>query len=135
MTVSSAFGGRGAADMKEMTAITRAAVHSLLSDPNFALRRTLKLIFFSDEENGGSEGSDWLVREHPEIFDGVGMVVSETGEFGEVVHDASALDSAKKSHRVSSSKLEKNQRSGTALPLVVCNLMDLRFPIPTPPQL
>lgn len=77
--------GRGAADMKEMTAMTLAAVRSLLSSSDFEFKRTLKLIFFADEENGGIEGSDWLVRAHPEVFDGVGMVVSETGGFGEVL--------------------------------------------------
>lgn len=57
--------GRGAMDMKSMTAMEVMAV-KLLKRNNVKLKGDLILAATADEEKGGEEGVGWLVRNHPE---------------------------------------------------------------------
>lgn len=70
--------GRGAIDMKDMAAMTLAAV---LSWPERGIRprRDLVLAFVADEEDNGEYGADFLVDNHPELFDGCVTGISESG--------------------------------------------------------
>ena len=76
--------GRGAVDMKNMVAMILAAVRSLVHQ-GVRPRRSIRLVLFSDEEAGGFRGSEWMAAYHPEVFDGVGHVISETGGFSGMV--------------------------------------------------
>ncbi|RRD61897.1 M20/M25/M40 family metallo-hydrolase [Leucobacter sp. OH1287] len=72
--------GRGAVDMKIMDAMMLTAVAELLRAGELP-RRELILAFFADEENGGVFGSQWLVKNHPEVFAGAATAVSEVGGY------------------------------------------------------
>jgi acetylornithine deacetylase/succinyl-diaminopimelate desuccinylase-like protein len=72
--------GRGAVDMKDMCgmliAIARHFKRSGIVPP-----RDLVFAFLSDEEAGGKYGSQWLVNNRPDLFDGVTEAVGEVGGF------------------------------------------------------
>jgi acetylornithine deacetylase/succinyl-diaminopimelate desuccinylase-like protein len=72
--------GRGAVDMKDMCgmliAIARHFKRSGIVPP-----RDLVFAFVSDEEAGGKYGSQWLVDNRPDLFDGVTEAVGEVGGF------------------------------------------------------
>src|SRR5690606_27246648 len=72
--------GRGAVDMKDMDAMMMTAVAELLRAGEKP-RRDVILVFFADEENGGTYGSGWLVDNHPEIFAGAKTAISEVGGY------------------------------------------------------
>ncbi|PZU39824.1 MAG: hypothetical protein DI573_05925 [Microbacterium sp.] len=72
--------GRGAVDMKDMDAMILTSVAELLragEQPD----RDLILTFFADEENGGVEGSQLVVRDRPEWFAGATEAISEVGGY------------------------------------------------------
>ncbi|WP_221584138.1 M20/M25/M40 family metallo-hydrolase [Microbacterium sp. G2-8] len=81
--------GRGAVDMKNMDAMILCAVADLLRAGEKP-ERDLILAFFSDEENGGVEGSHRVVEAHPEWFAGATEAISEVGGYSIPVGDASA---------------------------------------------
>ena len=72
--------GRGAVDMKDMVgmilAIARHLARSGQTPP-----RDLMFAFFADEENGSVWGAQWLVENHPELFDGMTEAISEVGGY------------------------------------------------------
>ncbi len=72
--------GRGAVDMKDMCgmliAIARHFKRSGTVPP-----RDLVFAFVSDEEAGGKYGSQWLVDNRPDLFEGVTEAVGEVGGF------------------------------------------------------
>ncbi|KRQ25242.1 hypothetical protein BKG80_23570 [Mycobacteroides chelonae] len=72
--------GRGAVDMKDMVgmmvAIARDFKRSGTVPP-----RDLVWAFVSDEENGGKWGSQWLVDNRPDLFEGVTEAIGEVGGF------------------------------------------------------
>jgi len=72
--------GRGAVDMKDMCgmliAIARHFKRSGIVPP-----RDLVFAFVSDEEAGGKYGSQWLVDNRPDLFDGVTEAIGEVGGF------------------------------------------------------
>src|ERR1700694_856406 len=72
--------GRGAVDMKDMCgmliAIARHFKRSGIVPP-----RDLVFAFVSDEEAGGKYGSQWLVDNRPDLFEGVTEAVGEVGGF------------------------------------------------------
>jgi len=72
--------GRGAVDMKDMVgmmiAVARHFKRSGLVPP-----RDLVFAFVSDEEAGGKFGSQWLVDNRPDLFEGVTEAVGEVGGF------------------------------------------------------
>ena len=72
--------GRGAVDMKNMDAMILAVVRQRLREGRRPPRDVV-LAFLADEEAGGKWGAQWLVREHPELFDGCTEAVGEVGGF------------------------------------------------------
>ncbi|MCD2263308.1 M20/M25/M40 family metallo-hydrolase [Dietzia aurantiaca] len=70
--------GRGTVDMKNMLGMTLAVIRHYRRE-GIVPRRTLLLAFFADEEAAGIMGAKWVVRERPEIFDGMTEALSEVG--------------------------------------------------------
>lgn len=77
--------GRGAVDMKDMVAMALAAVRAIIRRGKRP-KRDVRVILFADEEAGGFAGSEWISVHHPEWFDRVGYVISETGGFSSYVN-------------------------------------------------
>lgn len=72
--------GRGAVDMKDGCAQFLAIVRGWKRF-GYQPPRNILLIFFADEEAGGSYGSRWMVANRPEIFHGYTEAISEVGGF------------------------------------------------------
>jgi acetylornithine deacetylase/succinyl-diaminopimelate desuccinylase-like protein len=72
--------GRGALDMKGGVAMLLAAFMraKLAASPPPG---DVILCVLADEEGGGEHGAEFLVREHPELFDGVRYAIGEFGGF------------------------------------------------------
>lgn len=70
--------GRGALDMKG-TGISQLATFISLHRAGLPLNRDVLFVATADEEAGGFYGAGWLVEHHPEIFDGVGLLINEWG--------------------------------------------------------
>jgi acetylornithine deacetylase/succinyl-diaminopimelate desuccinylase-like protein len=81
--------GRGAVDMKDMNAMILTSVADLLRAGEQP-ERDLVLVFFADEENGGIEGSQLVVQQHPEWFAGATEAISEVGGYSIAVGDRRA---------------------------------------------
>jgi acetylornithine deacetylase/succinyl-diaminopimelate desuccinylase-like protein len=63
--------GRGAIDDKGMLAVnlmTLVLLRRLLSDGRHELTRDVVLVATSDEEAGGTIGTEWLIEHHPELI-------------------------------------------------------------------
>ncbi len=78
--------GRGALDMKGMTAI-EVMVLKLLKRNNVKLKGDVILAATADEERGGDEGAGWLVHNHPDkvyadyvLNEGAGMAMKIDGK-------------------------------------------------------
>lgn len=78
--------GRGALDMKSMTAM-EVMVMKLLKRNNVKLKGDVILAATADEEKGGEAGAGWLVRNHPEkvtadyvINEGGGQAILTNGK-------------------------------------------------------
>lgn len=76
--------GRGAVDMKDMDAMILAIVREW-ARTNRKPSRDIVLAFFADEEAGGNLGSQYMVRHHPELFEGCTEAISEVGGFSMTV--------------------------------------------------
>jgi acetylornithine deacetylase/succinyl-diaminopimelate desuccinylase-like protein len=72
--------GRGAVDMKSADAVLLAVVR-LWARTGRRPRRDLVLAFTADEEATMAYGSQWLVEEHPGLFDGCTEAIGESGAF------------------------------------------------------
>jgi acetylornithine deacetylase/succinyl-diaminopimelate desuccinylase-like protein len=72
--------GRGALDMKGGVAMMLAAFMRLKAS-GVAPPGDVILCVLADEEGGSDHGADFLVREHPELFDGVRYSIGEFGGF------------------------------------------------------
>jgi acetylornithine deacetylase/succinyl-diaminopimelate desuccinylase-like protein len=70
--------GRGAIDMKGGVALMVAAVLAIAEAPEMPLHDVL-LVLTSDEEAGSRLGMQFLVEQHPAIFEGVRHAISEVG--------------------------------------------------------
>ena len=81
--------GRGAVDMKNMDAMILTSVADLLRAGERPAR-DIVLAFFADEENGGVEGSQLVVRDRPEWFAGATEAISEVGGYSIGVADSRA---------------------------------------------
>ncbi len=81
--------GRGAVDMKDMDAMILTSVADLLRAGERP-ERDLILVFFADEENGGVEGSQLVVRDRPDWFAGATEAISEVGGYSIGVGDRRA---------------------------------------------
>jgi acetylornithine deacetylase/succinyl-diaminopimelate desuccinylase-like protein len=78
--------GRGAVDMKDMDAMALSLVRAWTRE-GVAPDRDIVLMFLPDEEAGGHLGSQWLVRNHPDLFEGVTEAVGEVGGFSMTIRD------------------------------------------------
>jgi acetylornithine deacetylase/succinyl-diaminopimelate desuccinylase-like protein len=76
--------GRGAVDMKDMDAMILAAVRELVRTGEQP-PRDLVVAFLADEEAGGPHGATWIVRNRPDLIEGVSEAVSEVGGFSTYV--------------------------------------------------
>lgn len=77
--------GRGAIDTKGL-GIAQLQAFLALHAADKPRNRDVWLIATADEEAGGFFGADWLIKQHPEVFEGVGYVLNEGGsarKFGE----------------------------------------------------
>jgi acetylornithine deacetylase/succinyl-diaminopimelate desuccinylase-like protein len=72
--------GRGAVDMKDMCGMLIAIARHFKRE-GIVPPRDLVFAFLSDEEAGGKYGSQWLVNNRPDLFDGVTEAVGEVGGF------------------------------------------------------
>ncbi len=93
--------GRGATDMKDMVASTLSTLLRWKEEgtgPN----RDMVFAFVADEEADGNFGSEWLVENHPEWFDGIAAGVSEGG--GVPVEQEDAHGEVKRFYPVSSAE-------------------------------
>ncbi|MER1995160.1 MAG: M20/M25/M40 family metallo-hydrolase [Arthrobacter sp.] len=70
--------GRGAADMKDMAAMTLATLLNW-ADSGQRPARDIVVAFVADEEDKGAYGADWLATEHPGLFSGVEAAIGESG--------------------------------------------------------
>ena len=82
--------GRGALDMKDMDAMMLAVARGLALD-GVQPERDIVLAFVADEEDTGEYGAGFLVREHPELFEGVRSAIGESGGGLIVLPDGSPL--------------------------------------------
>ena len=78
--------GRGAVDMKNMDAMILAVVRYWARE-NIRPRRDTIIVFFPDEEAGMQHGSQWFVRNRPDIFEGATEAIGEVGGFSLTVRD------------------------------------------------
>ena len=69
--------GRGAIDAKSLGIAQLEALLAAARWPE--RRRSLLWLAVSDEENGGRDGTAWLLERHPELFHGVEAVLNEGG--------------------------------------------------------
>lgn len=72
--------GRGAVDMKNMVASVLTLLRERLSTGRLP-RRPLVLAFFADEENAGVLGAEWVVANHPALFEGCRTAIGEGGGY------------------------------------------------------
>ncbi len=70
--------GRGAVDDKSL-GIAQLAAFVDLKRRKVPLQRDVIYLAVADEENGGGEGTGWLLAHHPELFQGVEGVIGEGG--------------------------------------------------------
>ena len=76
--------GRGAVDMKDFDAMLLSSIRAR-TRAGAIPKRPLVLCFTADEEAGGAGGAGWLVRNHPEWFEGCRTAVGEVGGFSTTV--------------------------------------------------
>jgi len=81
--------GRGAVDMKDMDAMILTSVAELLRAGEQP-ERDIIVTFFADEENGGVEGSQLVVRDRPQWFAGATEAISEVGGYSIGIGDRRA---------------------------------------------
>lgn len=93
--------GRGACDMKDMVA---SMLETLLtwSDTGTTPERDIVFAFLADEEADGEFGSEWIVAQHPELFEGVAAGLTEGG--GSPVQQPAADGSAVRIYPVSTAE-------------------------------
>jgi acetylornithine deacetylase/succinyl-diaminopimelate desuccinylase-like protein len=78
--------GRGAVDMKDMVGMMLAVARRFKRD-GVVPPRDLVFAFLADEEAGGAFGSQWLVEQRPDLFDGITEAVGEVGGFSITLAD------------------------------------------------
>ncbi|MFG2115135.1 M20/M25/M40 family metallo-hydrolase [Streptomyces sp. NPDC048718] len=72
--------GRGAVDMKNMDAMVLSVVRSWARE-GFRPRRDIVLAYTADEEASAEDGSDFLAKRHPGLFEGCTEGISESGAY------------------------------------------------------
>ncbi|MEV6300388.1 M20/M25/M40 family metallo-hydrolase [Actinoplanes sp. NPDC051861] len=78
--------GRGAVDMKDFDAMMLAVVREWRRT-GYTPPRDIVLAYTADEEAGMEYGSQWLTREHPELFEGCTEAIGEVGGYSYTVND------------------------------------------------
>lgn len=78
--------GRGAVDMKNFDAMVLAVVRHWRRT-GYRPPRDVVLAFTADEEAGGEYGAHFLVREHPDLFEGCTEAIGEVGGYSFTVRD------------------------------------------------
>ena len=68
--------GRGTLDMKG-TGVSQLSSFIRLHRAGLPLNRDVVLVATADEEAGGYFGAGWLLENHPEIFEGAGILINE----------------------------------------------------------
>ncbi|MBE2999013.1 M20/M25/M40 family metallo-hydrolase [Nocardiopsis sp. HNM0947] len=87
VTGEPALWGRGAVDMKNTVAQIIAVVR-YWARYGLRPRRDVVIALVADEEDSARYGADFLVREHPDLFEGCTVGIGEGG--GETIHAATA---------------------------------------------
>src|SRR5947209_18174388 len=72
--------GRGAVDMKDMVGMMIVLARHFRR-AGIIPPRDLVFAFVTDEENGGKYGSQWLVDNRPDLFEGITEAIGEVGGF------------------------------------------------------
>ncbi|MGW4943470.1 M20/M25/M40 family metallo-hydrolase [Actinoplanes sp. NPDC004185] len=78
--------GRGAIDMKDFDAMTLAVVRGW-QRTGYVPPRDIVLAYTADEEAGMEYGSQFLVREHADLFEGCTEAIGEVGGFSYTIND------------------------------------------------
>jgi acetylornithine deacetylase/succinyl-diaminopimelate desuccinylase-like protein len=78
--------GRGAVDMKDFDAMVLAVVREWRR-VGYTPPRDIVLAYTADEEAGMEYGSQWLVQNHPEKFEGCTEAIGEVGGYSYTVND------------------------------------------------
>ncbi len=78
--------GRGAIDMKDFDAMMLAVVRDW-SRTGYVPPRDIVLCYTADEEAGMQYGSQWLVENHRDLFDGCTEAIGEVGGYSYTVND------------------------------------------------
>ncbi|MEV4345657.1 M20/M25/M40 family metallo-hydrolase [Actinoplanes sp. NPDC049596] len=78
--------GRGAIDMKDFDAMMLAVVRDW-KRTGYVPPRDIVLMYTADEEAGMEYGSQWLVRNHRDAFEGVTEAIGEVGGYSFTVND------------------------------------------------
>ncbi|MBG0567464.1 M20/M25/M40 family metallo-hydrolase [Actinoplanes aureus] len=78
--------GRGAVDMKDFDAMVLAVVREWRR-VGYTPPRDIVLAYTADEEAGMEYGSQWLVRNHPEEFEGCTEAIGEVGGYSYTIND------------------------------------------------
>jgi acetylornithine deacetylase/succinyl-diaminopimelate desuccinylase-like protein len=76
--------GRGAVDMKDMDAMILATIRQRMREGRRPPRDVV-IAFLADEEAGGTWGAQWLVGNHPRLFEGVSEAIGEVGGFSATI--------------------------------------------------
>ena len=102
--------GRGAVDMKDMDAMILACVRDIARTGSVP-PRDLVVVFFADEEAGGTKGSHFLVTEHPEVFAGVTEAISEVGGYSVTVTELVGWEHSMKNELILARRNGPGQRA------------------------
>jgi acetylornithine deacetylase/succinyl-diaminopimelate desuccinylase-like protein len=78
--------GRGAIDMKDMDAMMLAVVRDW-KRTGYVPPRDVVICYTADEEAGMEYGSQWLVQNHPDLFEGCTEAIGEVGGYSYTVSD------------------------------------------------
>ncbi|GGN66826.1 peptidase M20 [Actinoplanes lobatus] len=78
--------GRGAVDMKDFDAMVLSVVREWRRT-GYVPPRDIVLAYTADEEAGMEYGSQWLVRNHPDEFEGCTEAIGEVGGYSYTVND------------------------------------------------
>ncbi|MEU4422366.1 M20/M25/M40 family metallo-hydrolase [Actinoplanes sp. NPDC024001] len=78
--------GRGAVDMKDFDAMVLAVVREW-QRTGYTPPRDIVLAYTADEEAGMEYGSQWLVRNHADLFEGCTEAIGEVGGYSYTIND------------------------------------------------
>ncbi|GAB3727151.1 M20/M25/M40 family metallo-hydrolase [Nocardiopsis nanhaiensis] len=93
--------GRGAVDMKNTIGMVTAVVR-YWSKLGLRPRRDIVLAFVADEEDSAAYGADYLVRGHPDLFEGCAVAIGEGG--GHTVHAPTSSGSTARLYPIGSAE-------------------------------